>query len=44
MDIFTLQRIMGHNTLVATRKYIQLENEDLIKSHNGINLVDRYIK
>lgn len=44
MDIFTLQKIMGHSTLITTRKYIQLGNEDLIKSHNGINLVDKYIK
>lgn len=29
MDMFTLQKIMGHSTLLTTRKYVQLENSDL---------------
>lgn len=42
MDIFTLQRIMGHSTIVTTRKYIQLETEDLKKKHDSINQIDKY--
>lgn len=42
MDLFTLQRIMGHATIVTTRKYIQLETKDLKRNHNKINTVDRY--
>lgn len=43
MDIFTLQRIMGHQTLLTTRKYIQLETEDLKKKHDKINPIDKYL-
>lgn len=34
MDIFTLQRTLGHADISTTRKYIQLEKEDLIRQHN----------
>lgn len=44
MDVFTLQRIMGHSTIITTRKYIQLETDDLIKNHNDVKLIDKYIK
>lgn len=44
IDIFTLQRIMGHSTIVTTRKYIQLETKDLKRNHSKINTVDRYFK
>lgn len=44
MEVFTLQRIMGHSTIVTTRKYIQLETADLKRNHNKINTVDRYFR
>ena len=44
MDIFTLQRIMGHKNINTTRKYIQLETEDLKNKHGQINVLDSYFK
>lgn len=44
MDLFTLQRIMGHKSLLTTRKYIQLETNDLKKKHAEINGLDYYFK
>lgn len=44
MDVFTLQRIMGHRTLSTTRGYIQLEKSDLIEKHQRGNMVDKYIR
>ncbi|MEW9672383.1 tyrosine-type recombinase/integrase [Ammoniphilus sp. 3BR4] len=34
MDIFTLQRTLGHAHIATTKSYIQLEKEDLIRQHN----------
>lgn len=42
-DIFTLQRILGHSTLEMCRKYIQLENTDLIEKHKEAGLLDNYL-
>ena len=44
MDLFTIQRIMGHSTLITTRRYVQLESKDLIKKHNNASLIDKFIK
>lgn len=33
IDIFTLQRIMGHNNITATRQYFQLNTTDIQKKH-----------
>ncbi|MCR1933887.1 tyrosine-type recombinase/integrase [Clostridium tepidum] len=44
MDLFTLQRIMGHASLTTTRKYIQLETTDLKKKHDKASPIDRYFK
>lgn len=43
-DIFVLQRILGHSTLAMCRKYIQLDNSDLIKKHSETKLLDKYIR
>lgn len=43
-DIFTLQRILGHSTLAMCRKYIQLENSDIVKKHKEIKLLDKYLQ
>lgn len=42
MDIFTLQRIMGHTELSTTRKYIQLDTKHLIKKKNQIDTLKDY--
>lgn len=34
MDLFSLQRILGHAELSTTRRYVQLNNEDLVQQHN----------
>ncbi|MED1802000.1 tyrosine-type recombinase/integrase [Brevibacillus porteri] len=34
MDLFSLQRILGHSDLATTRRYVQLNNEDLVQQHN----------
>jgi len=44
IDVFVLQRILGHTTIAMTRKYVQLESSDLIKKHSKIDLLNRYIK
>lgn len=44
LDLFTLQRIMGHSSLVTTRRYVQLENTDLINKHSKASMIDRYIR
>lgn len=42
IDVFTLQRIMGHSTIMTTRKYIQLETNDLKKKHDRLNPIDKF--
>jgi integrase/recombinase XerD len=44
MDVFTLQRIMGHNQITTTRQYVQLETSDLVKKHDKMNSIGRYLK
>lgn len=44
MDVFTLQKIMGHTTLLTTRKYIQLDTQDLKKKHDKLNPIDKYFE
>ncbi|OPJ63467.1 tyrosine-type recombinase/integrase [Clostridium oryzae] len=44
MDVFTLQKILGHSSIQTTRKYIQLNIEDLIKTHNKIDLLSKILK
>ncbi|QQK74201.1 tyrosine-type recombinase/integrase [Salicibibacter cibarius] len=33
MDIFTLQRILGHEEITTTRKYVQIHDEDVMEQH-----------
>lgn len=42
-DVFTLQKIMGHMDIKTTRKYIQLDNEDLLKKHKQVVMIDKFI-
>lgn len=43
-DIFTLQKMLGHSTLVMCRKYIQLDNSDLVRKHHQASPLDRYLQ
>lgn len=40
MDVFSLQRILGHNNLSTTRQYIQLQTEDLQRKHAETGVLD----
>ena len=40
-DVFRLQRVLGHSTLEQTRKYVNLQTEDLQAVHNGLTLLAR---
>lgn len=42
-DIFTLQRLLGHNNITTTRQYIQLDNRHLIESHTKANIISMFI-
>jgi integrase/recombinase XerD len=35
-DVFRLQRVLGHSTLDQTRKYVNLQTEDLQEVHNAL--------
>ncbi|WP_282434375.1 tyrosine-type recombinase/integrase [Pelotomaculum sp. FP] len=39
-DLFSLQQIMGHATLISTRKYISLLTEDIQKKHRQFSPLD----
>lgn len=43
MDVFTLQRIMGHSNITTTRKYIQLNSDDIKSSHNEVDFLTKFI-
>ena len=43
-DVFTLQKILGHSTLVTSRRYVQLNTDDIREKHSKANLLDRYLK
>ena len=40
MDIFTLQRIMGHKNITTTRQYVFIGENDIKNSHIGYDLND----
>jgi integrase/recombinase XerD len=43
MDIFTLQKLLGHSNITTTRQYIQLSTDDLISSHDKVNVISRFL-
>jgi integrase/recombinase XerD len=40
-DVFRLQRMLGHSTLEMTRRYVNLQTEDLQAVHNRLSLLAR---
>lgn len=44
MDIFTLQRTLGHADISTTRKYVNMEKDDLIRQHNLYSPLHKVIK
>jgi integrase/recombinase XerD len=40
-DVFRLQRILGHTTLEMTRRYVNLQTEDLQAVHSRLSLLSR---
>lgn len=44
MDIFTLQRILGHADITTTRRYVQLNRDDLITQHNQFSPLRNVIR
>ncbi len=43
VDIFTLQRLMGHRNITTTRQYIFLDKSDIIKKHKESNILDHFL-
>ena len=40
-DVFRLQRILGHSTLEMTRRYVDLQTDDLTSVHDSLSLLSR---
>ncbi|MGY4690312.1 tyrosine-type recombinase/integrase [Salibacterium sp. K-3] len=43
MDVFTLQRILGHADISTTRKYVQMTDDDAMSQHDKYSPID-YLK
>jgi len=44
VDIFTLQRIMGHRNITTTRQYVYLDDSDLLNKHKEVNILSGFLK
>jgi len=44
MDLFSLQRILGHADITTTRRYVQLNKEDLVLQHNQFSPLANVIR
>lgn len=44
MDVFTLQRLMGHEDLGTTRRYVALVDDDLKAAHKRFGAADSFLK
>jgi integrase/recombinase XerD len=44
VDIFTLQRMMGHKNITTTRQYVFLDNADIIAKHKESGILDYFLK
>lgn len=43
MDVFTLQKMLGHANITTTRIYVNLDNSHLIDSHSKVNIISRFV-
>ncbi|MBU3113160.1 tyrosine-type recombinase/integrase [Clostridium lacusfryxellense] len=43
MDIFTLQKMLGHANITTTRIYVNLDNSHLINVHERLNIINRFL-
>lgn len=43
MDVFTLQKMLGHASLSTTRIYVNLDNSHLINVHERLNIINRFL-
>ncbi len=43
MDVFTLQRIMGHKNITTTRQYIHLDNTDIRNKHKESGILNYFL-
>lgn len=43
MDVFTLQKMLGHANITTTRIYVNLDNSYLIKAHERLNVIGRFL-
>lgn len=44
MDIFSLQKIMGHSDLSTTRKYVQLDTKTIVEKHSEANVLEKLLE
>lgn len=44
VDIFTLQKMMGHKNITTTRQYVYLGEEDILKKHKEIDILSDFLK
>lgn len=43
LDIFSLQKMLGHANITTTRIYVNLDNSHLIKAHEKLNIINRFL-
>jgi integrase/recombinase XerD len=44
MDVFTLMRILGHSDISTTRKYVQIDDDDVKEQHKLYSPIQRIMK
>jgi len=43
VDVFTLQKMMGHNNITTTRQYVFLDNADLKAKHKETSILQHFL-
>ncbi len=44
VDIFTLQRMMGHKNITTTRQYVFLNEDDIINKHREVDILNSLLQ